>query len=221
EGRWDEARDLYERSRALRERIGDAINVATTTNNIGEIESDQGRFDEADQSFRETLRIVEAAGHRLLTAVARGNLGRVAARIGRYDEADELLGGAAEQLEEIGAAPFAAEIQARRAELWCNRGDDPAAVVAAVDAAVARLDDAGAPATVRVLLERVRGVALARAGRVADARSSLDEALDVAERAQADYEIALTLRAIGRLDGEQSSRAQEIFTRLGVDEAKL
>jgi hypothetical protein len=93
--------------------------------------------------------------------------------------------------------------------------------VAAVDAAVARLDDAGAPATVRVLLERVRGVALARVGRAAEARSSLDEALDVAERAQADYEIALTLRAIGRLDGEQSSRAQEIFTRLGVDEAKL
>jgi predicted ATPase/class 3 adenylate cyclase len=221
EGRWDEARDLYERSRALRERIGDAINVATTTNNIGEIESDQGRFDEAEQSFRETLRIVEAAGHLLLTAVARGNLGRVASRVGRYDEADELLRGAAEQLEDIGAAPFAVELQARHAELRGLRGDDPAAVVAAADAAARRLDEAGVPAAVRVLLERVRGVALVRAGRSVEARASLAEALDVAERAHADYEIALTLRAIARLDDEESLRAHEIFTRLGVDEAAL
>jgi len=221
EGRWDEARDLYERSRTLRERIGDAINVATTTNNIGEIESDQGRFEEADQSFRETLRIVEAAGHRLLTAVARGNLGRVAARVGRYDEADELLREAADQLEEIGAAPFAVELQARRAELRGFRGDDPEQVVAAADAAVARLDAAGVPAAVRVLLERVRGVALARGGRVEEAKASLDQALETAERAQADYEIALTLRAIARLDDQESSRAQEIFTRLGVDQAAL
>jgi predicted ATPase len=221
EGRWDEARDLYERSRALRERIGDAINVATTTNNIGEIESDQGRFDEAEQSFRDTLRIVEAAGHQLLTGVARGNLGRLAARVGRYDEADELLSGAAEQLEEIGAAPFAVELRARHAELRGLRGDDPEDVVAAVNAAVRRLEEAGVPAAVRVLLERVRGVALARAGREMEARASLGEALDVAERANADYEIALTLRAIARLDGEESLRAQEIFARLGVDEAAL
>jgi len=84
EGRWDEARDLYERSRKLRERIGDVINVATTTNNIGEIESDQGRYADAEQRFKEAVRIADAAGQRLIATVARGNLGRVAARAGRY-----------------------------------------------------------------------------------------------------------------------------------------
>ena len=84
EGRWDEARDLYERSRNLRERIGDVINVATTTNNIGEIELDQGRYADAEARFRDALRIADSAGHRLISAVSRGNLSRLAARSGRY-----------------------------------------------------------------------------------------------------------------------------------------
>jgi predicted ATPase/class 3 adenylate cyclase len=221
EGRWDEARDLYERSRALRERIGDAINVATTTNNIGEIESDQGRYEQAEERFRETLRIVEAAEHKLLTGVARANLGRVAARLGRHDEADALLTDAQAILEEIGSAPFAVEVEARRVELAELRGDEPAVVVAAADAAVARLDEAGVPAAVRVLLERARGNALARAGRLDEGRSTLDRALEIAESAHADYEIALTLRALARLDGEESLRARELFARLGVEEGAL
>ena len=93
--------------------------------------------------------------------------------------------------------------------------------MAAVDATVERLDAAGVPAAVRVLLERVRGVALASAGRGADARSTLADALGVAERASADYEIALTLRAIARLDGGESLRANEILARLGVRAAAL
>jgi tetratricopeptide (TPR) repeat protein len=221
EGRWDEARDLYERSRALRERIGDAINVATTTNNIGEIESDQGRFDDAERSFRETLAIVEPAGQRLLTAVARGNLGRVAARQRRFAEAEELLSAARVELDEIGAAPFAVELEARLAELGELRGDDPEQVLRAADAAIGNLEDAGAPAALRVLLERVRGNALARAGRAAEARETLEQALEVAERASADYEIALTLRALTRLGGTESRQAKEIFARLGVAAAAL
>jgi class 3 adenylate cyclase/tetratricopeptide (TPR) repeat protein len=221
EGRWDEARDLYERSRALRERIGDAINVATTTNNIGEIESDQGRFDDAERSFRETLAIVEPAGQRLLTAVARGNLGRVAARQRRFAEAEELLSAARVELDEIGAAPFAVELEARLAELGELRGDDPEQVLRAADAAIGNLEDAGAPAALRVLLERVRGNALARAGRTAEARETLEQALEVAERASADYEIALTLRALTRLGGTESRQAKEIFARLGVAAAAL
>jgi tetratricopeptide (TPR) repeat protein len=221
EGRWDEARDLYERSRKLRERIGDAINVATTTNNIGEIESDQGRFEEADRSFRETLRIVEPAGHRLLTAVVRGNLGRVATRQARFGEAEKLLSEGRAELEEIGAAPFAVELEARLAELRELRGDDPGEVLEAADSALAHLEEAGAPAALRVLLERVRGTALARAGRFDQARGTLEHALEVADRANAEFELALTLRAAARLDGGISSKAHEIFDRLGVEHELL
>ena len=42
EGEWANALDVYERSRALFERIGDVTSVAMAMNNIGEILSDQG-----------------------------------------------------------------------------------------------------------------------------------------------------------------------------------
>ena len=71
EGRWDEARDLYERSRNLRERIGDVINVATTTNNIGEIELDQGRYADAEAA------LPGRASHRRLRRPS-ADLGRLA-----------------------------------------------------------------------------------------------------------------------------------------------
>src|SRR5205814_1944558 len=125
EGRWDEARDLYERSRRLRERIGDVINVATTTNNVGEIESDQGRYAEAEQRFGEALRIADAAGQRFIAAVVRSNLGRVAARAGRFEEAEQLFAEAETVLKELGAAAFVLELQARQAEVAALRADAP------------------------------------------------------------------------------------------------
>jgi tetratricopeptide (TPR) repeat protein len=217
EGRWDEARDLYERSRALRERIGDVINVATTTNNVAEIESDQGRFEDAEERFREALRIADGAGHRLIGAVARGNLGRLAARTGRYAEADELLGEALTTLQEMGAEPFVLELLARRAELSVLRGDTAAETLRLTEDALGRPDLTPA---VHALLERVRGSALR--GRDGDqARASLRRALEIAEAAQVEYEAGLARRALAALEGEPDDVATGIFTRLGVDVSAL
>ena len=52
EGRWDEALDLYGRSKEARTRIGDVVNAALVANNIGEIHSDQGRLAEATRAVR-------------------------------------------------------------------------------------------------------------------------------------------------------------------------
>ncbi len=221
EGRWDEARDLYERSRALRERIGDVINVATTSNNIGEIDSDQGRLEEAEQRFREVLRIVDGAGQKLLAGVARSNLGRVAARLRRYEEADGLLAEAFAILDEMGAGPFAVEAQARRTELLALRGSEPEEVVGTAEQTIARLLAEGAPPAVHSLLERVRGIGLARAGRTEEARQAIRSALEIAEQARAEYELALALRAEAQLEGRRSPEAAAIFDRLGVDERAL
>jgi tetratricopeptide (TPR) repeat protein len=222
EGRWDEARDLYERSRALRERIGDVINVATTTNNVGEIDSDQGRYAEAEARFREALRIADAAGQRFIGAMVRGNLGRVAVRAGRFAEADELLSGAMTTLDEIGAGQYALEMQARRAELVALRGGDPDETVRIAEETLARVQGADVPPTVQALLERMRGLGLSQKADAERARSALRRALEIAEAAQADYETGLTLRALARLEGRQSdAAATEIFARLGVDEGAL
>ncbi|MBA3844364.1 MAG: tetratricopeptide repeat protein [Actinobacteria bacterium] len=222
EGRWDEARDLYERSRKLRERIGDVINVATTTNNVGEIESDQGRYADAEERFRDAVRIADSAGQSLIAAVARGNLGRLAARAGRYADADELLSDALGALDSIGAGPSVLEVQARRAELLALQGSDPAEVERLAAETLSRAGAEGLPPTVQALLERIRAACFARTADLVEARAALRRALEIAERAQADYERALALRALAALESRQAdANASAIFKRLGVDETAL
>ena len=55
EGRWNEARDLWERAESARLRTGDAVNAALATNNIGEILSDQGHLESAKERFDSAL----------------------------------------------------------------------------------------------------------------------------------------------------------------------
>jgi len=207
EGRWDEALDLYERSRKLRERIGDVVGAATILGNIAEILSDQGRLDEARSLFEEVEEVVSAAGARLLEHVARSNLGRLAARAGRFDEAEDALGSALAGFEELAAASFALETRARLAELDILRGDRAAEALERVGAAIGK----GAAPAVEAMLQRVRGQALLQLGDEERARAALDESLLVARTADAEYEAALTLRALGRED-----EAGAILERLGV-----
>ena len=72
-------------------------------------------------------------------------------------------------------------------------------------------------------LHRVRGIALLQLGRFDEARAALDESLEGARKAGADYEVALVLDALvalGRLEGENTEPAERerdaIFARLGV-----
>jgi predicted ATPase/class 3 adenylate cyclase len=226
EGRWDEARDLYERSRALRERIGDVINVATTTNNVGEIESDQGRFAEAEQRFAEALRIADAAGQRFIAAVVRSNLGRVAARAGRFEEAEELFAEAEHVLKELGAAAFVLELQARQAEVAALRADVPHVAIRLAEDALDRAERSGATPAVRALLERVRAAAYTQRDARQEARQALERALEIARRDNVEYEAAHALRALAALERSTGNTdaadaaddaAREIFLRLGVD----
>ena len=62
-----QAIELYERARALRQRLGDVTRVALAMNNLGELRSDQGRFEEAEQLLHEAqahLRRGGPAAHR-------------------------------------------------------------------------------------------------------------------------------------------------------------
>jgi len=207
EGRWDEALDLYERSRRLRERIGDVVGAATIMGNIGEILSDQGRLDEARGLFEEVLAVVREAGALLLEHVATANLGRVAAREGRFEAAQEALERALAGFEELEAASFVLEARARLAELDVLRGDRPERAVERTAAALGK----GAAPAVESMLQRVRGYALRQSGEEQGARAAFEESLLVARTADADYEAALTLAALG-----SSQEAEEILGRLGV-----
>jgi class 3 adenylate cyclase/tetratricopeptide (TPR) repeat protein len=211
EGRWDEALDAYRRSKEFMERIGDVVGAAMLGNNIGEIKSDQGHLDIARTHFDETLSVTEPVGHRLLATVARSNLARVAAREGRCEEAAAELEQALEGFREIKAASFVVETQARIAEAHLLAAREPDR---AYDLAAEALDgarEAGGMAAVEAMLHRLRGYALLQAGDEAAAREPFEESLRIAEDAEADYELALTLQALGR-EGE----ARPLLERLGV-----
>jgi tetratricopeptide (TPR) repeat protein len=224
EGRWDEALDLYRRSREARERIGDVVGAATITNNIGEIESDQGHLENADAAFHEAYDVCRAAGHPLICHVATSNLGRLAARAGRLEEAESALREALAGFEEIHATSFVLETEARLAERALYAGDHATAFAQATEA-LARTLGAEAVAHLRAQLERVRGGALLQAGDLAGARECLEESLRIAREASVDYEVALTLEllaALARREGaadlidDYLGESRAILARLGV-----
>jgi tetratricopeptide (TPR) repeat protein len=222
EGRWDEARDLYERSRDAYERVGNVVGAATQNLNIGEIRSDQGHLDEAAASFNELKDVFDAAGHRTLAALSVSNLGRLAARSGRFDEALDLLRRAHVAFQEIHAASFEYEAQGRLAERAVLAGE-PTEALAHADEVLRALIDAEANPTLLALLHRVRGYALLQLADYDGAEQCLDESIRVARESGGTYELALSLDAAARLQlhagfpsaGEEAE-ATHLFEALGV-----
>jgi class 3 adenylate cyclase/tetratricopeptide (TPR) repeat protein len=214
-GRWDEASELYRQSGELSERVGDVVNVARAQNNEGEIVSDQGKLEEAEELFLEARRVWRAARYPVGIALATSNLGRVAARTGRFDEALEFLAEALTAFEALGSEAFGHETQARRAESFVLAGR----YQEALDVAPTVLEAAGENRLLYPFLERLHGYALVQARRPDEARPRFERSLELARELDADYEVAMTLEALGRTRlGEPGSEAESkaILERLGV-----
>ena len=222
EGRWQEALDLYERSKALRERIGDVVGAATITNNIGEVKSDQGYLTTASEIAEEARSVFETAGHRNLLTHALSNLGRIAAREGRLEDSRRLLHEARELAEEISAGGLLVELEARLAERAVLAGETDEALAVA-DAALAAIEQSGGGSLHHAFVHRVRGYALMQRGELDAAGEALRESLELARSSDETYELALTLEAIARLaelrgeDGAaEAKEAKTLLATLGV-----
>jgi class 3 adenylate cyclase/tetratricopeptide (TPR) repeat protein len=221
QGRWDDALGFYEQARTLWERAGDMAAVAITAANVAEILSDRGQLDEAERMGREALRIWQAVGLRSAVAYGLNIVGRVTSRSGRYAEALELLRQARDLNHEIGDQPEELESDVRIAECLAMQGRSTQALELATEA-LARSETLGGPATPQ--LQRVRGCALARLGRLSEARDALEESVAGAKGREAEYEEALALEGlarIGAIEGssdtpELEARYRAIFERLGV-----
>jgi class 3 adenylate cyclase/tetratricopeptide (TPR) repeat protein len=218
EGDWDKALDVYERARDLFERIGDVTSVAMTTNNIGEILSDQGRLAEAEELFAAMHRAAVSAGHRLFSATALLNLGRAAARAGRFDDAEARLSHAADLFREIRAESYVLETELRLAETAVLRGDRPESALAELERLLDRAGGAAETASVRALALRLEGSALLQLGRGDDAAVAFADSLGVARRAGVVYEQALALEGLTAATGDQgpAAEARELLERLRV-----
>jgi tetratricopeptide (TPR) repeat protein len=222
EGRWQEALDLYERSKSLRERIGDVVGAATITNNIGEVKSDQGYLTTAAEHADAARIVFETAGHRNLLTHALSNLGRIAGREGRLEDSRKLLHQAREVAEEIRAAGLVVEIEARLAErAVLARETDEA--LAGAEQALAAIEASGGGSLHNAFVHRIRGYALIQKGEVDAAEAAFRESLELARGADETYELALTLEALGRLrerrgeDGSAEAReSKTLLAKLGV-----
>ena len=217
EGHWDEALDLYRRSREAYERVGAVVLAAAAANNIGEILSDQGHLDAACAEFEAALEVWRLSAYTIGVGLATANLGRAAARSGDLARAESLLAEAIAKLRRIGANAHLIDAEAREAERLLLVAD-PAAAITVARRTLARAEQP----VQRAFLDRTIGWAHALQGDLDAAIQALDDSLAAAVAAGAPYEEALTRLAIARLTspaGAESTGdpvADAILSGLGV-----
>ena len=217
QGRWDEAVADYERMASAKERLGDSVHAATGHINVGEVRSDQGRIEEAEERFRRARRAYRAAGDTLGIAYCLAYLGRADARAGRTDEARTRLEEAHDSF-----ATLRAEREQSQTEAWIAECDLLAGRWQEAASAAERLLASPGGEQDAPLLHRVHGYALARLGRLEEARASFDRGLGLAEDEGVDLERALILTAIARIwpsdreSAEAEATSAKLLERLGV-----
>jgi class 3 adenylate cyclase/tetratricopeptide (TPR) repeat protein len=223
EGSWNEALDLYQRAYDATLKVGDPVGAAACSDNIAEVLSDQGRLEEAEVRLRQTLRVWKAAEDRYSRGFCLSQLGRVVSRRGRFAEALELFDLARAEFLYVGAQEDALDTEGKVAECLLLMGDEEAALARSAEA-LSQVETRGVVGVAVPLLQRVRAYALIRRGELEEARDALEKSLQAARERRAEYEVALTLRALGKLalaEGRDpavdlESESRSILDRLDV-----
>ncbi len=196
-GDWQSAADDWRAAADLYERAGDAIGMATTVNNLGEVLADQGHLEQAVELFEEARRAWRAASFGIGVALATQNLGRTAARAGEPELARELLDDAMEQFAANGQRAYELDTELRIAEVAAYAGRRHQ-----ID-----LGDLGddLPSTLAPLRDRLAAWAAADA-----------DALRAAAADTPPYERAMCLDLVARMTGddEAAAEASAIFDEL-------
>jgi hypothetical protein len=121
------------------------------------------------------------------------------------------------EFEEIRAGSFALETRARLAECAVLSHSAERALLLADEALTEiELTESGAP--LRALLHRLRAYSLDQLGDTEGAAEALGYSITIAREAEETYEAALTLQAIGRIQGDADAAAESraLLARLGV-----
>jgi tetratricopeptide (TPR) repeat protein len=205
-------------------KTGNAVMDAFCRNNIAEIALDQGRLDVSERLFHEALHIWRAAEYRSVIASATGNLARLAAHRGQFAAALAGFDEAAAEADHVGGQGEMREILARKAECLLLAGETEAAFTLAATCLDHIRTTDGVPPQLP-LLERIRGIVLFSRGAVDEARTALETSLSAARARDANFEMALTLKALadtgagaGPVELEEWRRQSEaILADLGVE----
>jgi class 3 adenylate cyclase/tetratricopeptide (TPR) repeat protein len=225
-GRWREALEYYQRSRAIRERSGDAIGICLSNCNIAEVLVDQGHADEALELLG-SLEGWEHAGFVWGLAYAELLKARAYSRMGAYEEARAPLAVARRQLDEMNAVSSVSECDLLAIELQLLA--DPTRRAAAkvrgpLEALRKQLASQEGDERFLLPLLRMSGVAFALEGDFDSAESELNRAVHRAEQmaALSDLAEAFALRvALAEVAGStpdphDRQRAENLYTSLGV-----
>jgi tetratricopeptide (TPR) repeat protein len=197
-GDWSQAREYFRRAFEIYERVGDQDGVAVTKKNLGQLLCEQGRLAEAAELVGDALRIWQAAGHRAGVATAQRELAWIAARSGRHAEATALLDEAHAAFQVVGARVEDIDTLGVVAECHLLTGAPGKALTVLTEALDLDVALSGTSAQ-SPLLHRLHGYALMRTGAFDAARIAFEASLRAGRGRDADYEVALTLRALAEL----------------------
>lgn len=209
---WDEALRLLARAADAFERAGSQGGIALATCNTGELLAERGAPVEAAKQLGRARRIWSASGEGAAAAYAELQLARLAGRDKNIEAARELVSDATAELRMVGETRHLEQVELVLAEAEALGGDASRAVVI-----TGQLE-----ASSRELprLKRIRGIALARLGRLDEAKGELDASLGMARQSGALYDVAATLDVLRLLDAEREQQAGErdsLLERLGVE----
>jgi class 3 adenylate cyclase/tetratricopeptide (TPR) repeat protein len=203
EGRWDEAAELYERSRAAFLRIGNAVQAAQCGANMGELLVSQGRLDEAEPLLRDAARVLRASAFVYGATFAEQQLGRLLVQRRETDAAIEVLSAVHAELDALGQTMTAFEAALHLADAYTDRGD-PRIALDIRDAAAARAGADAAHLDAHDAL--VRGRALAALGRLDEAAGVIAGGVASARQTSLAYELDLLVRLSGEVDDQRITR---------------
>jgi tetratricopeptide (TPR) repeat protein len=207
EGRWDEAIGLASRARDTFRKIGDDMNALIVALNIAEILSDQGRSEEADPIFHQAIELRRTGGIPLEIAEALSLLGRHEARVGNFAEAHAAFDESRDLYRDNDGDDFdLLTTEARRVECLVLEGRSAEALAGAA-ASLAIAEHLSGASVIVAALHRQRGWAFAQSGEMGAAESAFRASLKTANAGgenygliSNDYEIALTLDALSRVE---------------------
>jgi tetratricopeptide (TPR) repeat protein len=171
EGRWNEARELFERAGRSFRRLGDEANQANAVYNLGEMLVRQGRADEAEPLLTDVVRIARAVEDAELVALAMREHGRALAAVGRHDDALQQLDGARARFTALGATSELVAVGTAEAECLLLAGRDDEAF-----AALRGAEGVHADMLPDRSVARLRGFLLLATGRPDEAREAFEYA---------------------------------------------
>jgi tetratricopeptide (TPR) repeat protein len=202
EGRFENARELYKRSRAQLEEFGWNLYAALTSLDSGPVEMLAGDAAAAEEELRKDYKALEQMGERNYIATTAGFLAEALYAQGQYDEATTV----AHASSEISAADDVASQfhwRAVTAKLLARAGrfDEAEAMAHEALTIIRRSEEVDSQANALMDL----GEVLRLAGKEADARGAIQEAVELFER-KGNLVLAAKARTLLEAEIEASGR---------------